>query len=123
MSAPATAGAELDLPWEDQGGTIGLVVGTCETCRHLFFPPQTYGCERCGADGTALGRRTVASRATVEALVRIPRPDGEDGIAEARLAESGVLVQVPVAPAVTVGDVVAARWRGGRVELAAVGAV
>lgn len=42
-----------DLYSIDATGAPLLLGGRCE-CGHVFFPMQTFGCERCGRNGTAL---------------------------------------------------------------------
>ena len=37
---------------------VVLQGGAC-ACGHVFFPMQTYGCERCGRDGAALEPRSL----------------------------------------------------------------
>jgi uncharacterized protein len=61
--------AELYSP--DSAGVPSLNGGKCRACGYVFFPPQHYGCESCGAspeklDGVQLsGRGTLHSYATV----------------------------------------------------------
>lgn len=56
-----------------------LLGGRCE-CGHVFFPMQTFGCERCGKHGDALqpislrGRGTLRSAATVHVHADEKRP-------------------------------------------------
>ncbi|HTP77464.1 MAG TPA: OB-fold domain-containing protein [Rhizomicrobium sp.] len=45
-----------------------LLGGVC-TCGYVFFPMQTYGCERCG--GTALKSRALSGRGTLLASARV----------------------------------------------------
>ncbi|RWA52939.1 hypothetical protein AU476_15575 [Cupriavidus sp. UYMSc13B] len=42
-----------------------LLGGTCR-CGHLFYPWQSYGCERCGATGDALTPAALSGRGRVE---------------------------------------------------------
>lgn len=54
----------------DGDGVPALLGGRCR-CGYVFFPMQTFGCERCGATGEALepmklrGRGTLVAAATV----------------------------------------------------------
>lgn len=63
----------------DDDATPVLLGGRCE-CGHVFFPMQTFGCERCGKFGDALqsiplrGRGTVRSAATVHVHADEKRP-------------------------------------------------
>ncbi|AQV97224.1 hypothetical protein BJN34_25520 [Cupriavidus necator] len=43
-----------------------LLGGTCR-CGHVFYPWQSYGCERCGAAGDALTPMALSGRGKVEA--------------------------------------------------------
>ena len=122
MSAVVAPQAGTGRPWSVEDDRVLLVLGECRECEHRFFPPQEYGCERCGAAGSALRRAEVASRGTVVALVRVPRPDGEVGVAEVRLEAPDLRVQAPVASGVLAGDVVVARLRDDRVEYVREGA-
>lgn len=60
---------ELYSPEGD--GDPALVGGKCRVCGHVFFPPQSYGCESCGAPPDRLetvqlrGRGRLHSYATV----------------------------------------------------------
>jgi uncharacterized OB-fold protein len=49
------------------GGPPGLVGGECRGCGAVFFPYQSYGCERCGRYGADLAVRVLAGRGTVQA--------------------------------------------------------
>jgi uncharacterized OB-fold protein len=51
---------------------VVLQGGAC-ACGHLFFPMQTYGCERCGRDGEALESRSLDARGTLVASARVHR--------------------------------------------------
>jgi uncharacterized protein len=46
--------------------------GVCQ-CGHKFFPMQTYGCERCGADGDALTTTTLNGRGVLRAAATVHR--------------------------------------------------
>jgi uncharacterized OB-fold protein len=51
---------------------VVLQGGVC-ACGHLFFPMQTYGCERCGRDGEALGPRSLEARGKLLASAMVHR--------------------------------------------------
>jgi uncharacterized protein len=57
--------------YSGSGNPPSLNAGRCRRCRYVFFPPQQYGCESCGApreelEAVALpGRGTLHSFATV----------------------------------------------------------
>lgn len=85
--------------------TPPLSLGECGRCGYRFFPPQDYGCERCGAPAPSVA---VPAEGVVEALAA----RAEVRIAEVRVA--GVLVQAPVGEGVAVGDAVRGRADGDR---------
>ncbi|BBB01924.1 hypothetical protein RVR_9559 [Actinacidiphila reveromycinica] len=85
------------------GREVVLRAVRCLTCRHLSFPPQTYGCELCGAYGDALQPTLLPGRGTVLAAVALPG-DSDAGrpaalLAEVRLAEDVVVRALAGAPA------------------------
>jgi len=45
--------------------------GRCNHCGYVFFPMQTYGCERCGAMGDALQPASLAARGVLVASARV----------------------------------------------------
>lgn len=47
MPEPVSAQPELYSPAEQ--GPPSLKGGRCRVCGYVFFPPQSYGCESCGA--------------------------------------------------------------------------
>ncbi len=47
-----------------------LLGGACR-CGHVFFPWQTYGCERCGGHGDALTPLALGGRGTVESSAAV----------------------------------------------------
>jgi len=47
-----------------QSGRPALLGRSC-TCGHVFFPPQDYGCEKCGSFGSALAPRRLAGAGTL----------------------------------------------------------
>ena len=57
--------------YSGSGNPPSLNGGRCRKCGYVFFPPQHYGCESCGAPGEELeavalpGRGTLHSFATV----------------------------------------------------------
>lgn len=56
-----------------------LLGGRCR-CGYVFFPMQTYGCEKCGATGDALQPATLPAAGTLVASSRVlmhARKDGE----------------------------------------------
>ena len=104
--------------FEVRDGRVTLAVGRCEPCGRLFFPPQSYGCEVCGATGGELAVVGVAAVGTLLDAVRVPGGDGTRPgftVAEIRLA-AGVVVRALAADGMTSGTEVvgAVRESGGR---------
>lgn len=54
----------------EPGSSPRLRAVRCE-CGHVFFPPQSYGCERCGRSGAALAEQPVATRGVLVALATV----------------------------------------------------
>ena len=50
--------------------TPTLLGGRCE-CGHLFFPMQTFGCERCGRTGPALQPFPLAGRGRLRSVATV----------------------------------------------------
>jgi uncharacterized OB-fold protein len=51
---PETAAAPSELFSASPDGVPHLNGGRCRACGYVFFPPQSYGCEICGASGNQL---------------------------------------------------------------------
>ncbi|WP_420966322.1 Zn-ribbon domain-containing OB-fold protein [Bradyrhizobium sp. B120] len=66
-------------PHDQAGATVRLKGGRCH-CGYVFFPMQTYGCERCGSHGDALtpcellAKGTLLAEATVHLHADKNRP-------------------------------------------------
>ncbi len=43
----------------------------CAACGHVFFPPQDYGCEACGAAGDRLAPQDLPGRGALVASARV----------------------------------------------------
>ena len=69
----AEAEAERKKPplWAEEDGAVGLAGVRCKQCNTLFIPPQHYGCEACGADGTQLVDVIVPSAGTVNSFTTV----------------------------------------------------
>ena len=61
-------------------GHPSLTGGSC-SCGHVFFPMQTYGCERCGRFGDALTPRQLSGRGRIMALATVHLHAGKGRIA------------------------------------------
>ena len=51
-------------------GPPALVGGRC-ACGYVFFPMQTYGCEKCGRHGDALTMAYLPGRGTLQAFSQV----------------------------------------------------
>jgi uncharacterized OB-fold protein len=76
------------------GEAAQLRVGKCGACGHIFFPPQTLGCERCGAFGDALAEALVPAAGRVVSAVTVNRFRGP-GI-EAPFAIADIILDAKV---------------------------
>src|SRR5262249_48010861 len=45
--------------------------GRCRKCGYVFFPPQTYGCEVCGASGSDLEAATLAGNGKLHSFATV----------------------------------------------------
>ena len=83
LEAPELVSAELR-----EGAPAALRGGRCRVCDHVFFPPYTYGCERCGAGAESLEPTELAATGRVRAAVCVHRTRGgaPEGVAEIALA-------------------------------------
>lgn len=53
---------------------IPALCGTaCTSCGTAFFPPQRYGCERCGAGPERIERRPLAGTGTLRSFATVHR--------------------------------------------------
>jgi uncharacterized protein len=91
LSLPATKASLIGL---DENGEPCLRAVRCAACGSLAFPPQHYGCERCGA--TELADVSLESRGTVIAssMVHVhaqPAPATPFAMAEVRLDDGPVV--------------------------------
>lgn len=59
-----------------EGAPAKLRGGRCSACGRIFFPPYTYGCERCGAPPEALEGVLLGSEGVVRAAIRVHRTAG-----------------------------------------------
>ena len=101
--------ASDDSLFSTSDGAVVLHGVHCARCGATLFPPQHYGCERCGAHGDELVDATIAARgslhsfSTVYLHARVPTPfqmaevlTGPQAIVRARLdhpaAEIGAAV-------------------------------
>jgi len=45
--------------------------GRCKSCGYVFFPPQTYGCEFCGATAEQLEQVAIAGLGTLHSFATV----------------------------------------------------
>lgn len=69
MSAQALKPSLYTVP-TDARTPPALLGGRCR-CGHVFFPMQTYGCEKCGATGDALQPAALPATGTLVASSRV----------------------------------------------------
>jgi len=79
----------------DASTTPSLLGGRCR-CGYVFFPMQTYGCEKCGATGDALEPAALRAKATLVASARVLMHARKDRtppfvVVSARLADGPVV--------------------------------
>lgn len=100
-----------------QDGEVVLHAVRCQACGSTLFPPQHYGCERCGAFGSQLVDVTVAARgslhsfSTVHRHSRLPTPfqiaevlTDAQSIVRARLDHPSAAIGAPVAAEIRFED-------------------
>jgi hypothetical protein len=69
MSEQVAAQPELFSP--TGAGNPSLNGGRCRACGYVFFPPQSYGCESCGAPGGELEAVKLDGRGTLESFATV----------------------------------------------------
>lgn len=62
----------------DSEGTLKLHAGQCVHCGRVGFPRQEYGCEACGAHGTALVDVDLAATGELISFAEVRRHNGAD---------------------------------------------
>lgn len=92
--------------WSVTENGVYLRVGACSECGAGFYPPQDYGCERCGASGRHLTSILVPAAGRLEAMAEVRRPDFTVNVGQVRLDSADVVVRAPIADGVQVGDAV-----------------
>lgn len=65
------------LPRSGESGPR-LLLGRCR-CGHVFFPPQRYGCERCGAGPEALDVLEAPARGALRSAACLHRGRSDEG--------------------------------------------
>ncbi len=65
------ASSEQPNLWVTQGDELLLCGIRCNQCGSTQFPPQPYGCEACGADGSCLEEVRISSKGTLRAYTTV----------------------------------------------------
>jgi len=50
----------------------------CRACGYVFFPPQSYGCENCGAPGDRLEPKSLRGEGTLASFATVHLHQGKD---------------------------------------------
>jgi uncharacterized OB-fold protein len=62
----------------DSGDNPELSGGKCRACGYVFFPPQRYGCESCGAPPEQLESVKLAGRGRLHSYATVHLHQGKD---------------------------------------------
>lgn len=92
-------------------GPPALVGGRC-MCGYVFFPMQTYGCEKCGRHGDALTMVYLSGHGTLQAFSQVhlharPHPQVPFTVLSIALDDGPLiraLLEPPVEPDLSVGE-------------------
>ena len=68
---PDRIAAQPALYTADSGNPPTLNGGRCRACGYVFFPPQKYGCEFCGAPTDQLESVTLAGRGALHSFATV----------------------------------------------------
>ncbi len=68
---PERAAAQPSLYSAESADPPALNGGRCRACGYVFFPPQSYGCESCGAPPQHLEPVTLAGRGTLHSFATV----------------------------------------------------
>jgi uncharacterized OB-fold protein len=102
MAAPHAVKPGLYAVDAPAGQPVGLAGGRC-VCGYVFFPMQTYGCEKCGRFGDDLTPALLAGRGTLIASARVHFHAGKDRAAPFTVA-AVKLAEGPVVRSLVAGD-------------------
>jgi hypothetical protein len=103
--------------WQvDDGGGVSLRGARCRACGTTLFPPQDYGCTRCGAHGDDLAPVNIPARGALTsfATVHVHRSHPVPFTLGEVVLDTGPVVRAELDPALVpvVGLRVAARALG-----------
>lgn len=77
-SEPISALPALYDGGDPESTTPSLKGICCKSCGRVAFPPQSYGCERCGASGENLEACLLSSRGRLISFARVNMHHGKD---------------------------------------------
>jgi uncharacterized protein len=60
------------------GANPTLNGGKCRACGYVFFPPQSYGCESCGAPPEQLESKSLRGEGTLASFATVHLHQGKD---------------------------------------------
>lgn len=106
MSKPTK---QESLLWAEQDGIILLRGVRCDVCNALLFPPQSFGCEACGAHGSHLVEEMFPSQGQLHTFATVhihPELTTPYAIAEVKTAASQRVRGRLIHPHPTIGDAV-----------------
>jgi hypothetical protein len=75
---PNRTAVHPELYSPDSAGNPPLNGGKCRACGYVFFPPQSYGCESCGAPPEKLQPVQLAGRGTLHSYATVHLHMGKD---------------------------------------------
>ena len=75
---PIHTAVHPELYSPDPADNPSLSGGKCRACGYVFFPPQRYGCESCGAPPEKLDAVQLAGRGTLHSYATVHLYMGKD---------------------------------------------
>jgi uncharacterized OB-fold protein len=75
---PNRTAVQPELYSPDSNDNPPLNGGKCRACGYVFFPPQRYGCESCGAPPEKLDAVQLAGRGTLHSYATVHLHMGKD---------------------------------------------
>jgi uncharacterized OB-fold protein len=75
---PTRKAVHPELYSPESAGVPSLKGGKCRVCGYVFFPPQHYGCESCGAPPEKLDAVQLAGRGRLHSYATVHLHQGKD---------------------------------------------
>jgi uncharacterized protein len=75
---PTRKAVHPELYSPDSSGIPSLNGGKCRVCGYVFFPPQRYGCESCGAPAEKLDVVQLVGRGSLHSYATVHLHQGKD---------------------------------------------